>query len=1703
MQRILDDDQQEQRQVAFTRRLGLRETTYRQTAQAAAQFTSTAAAASEPPHWRQWGARNLGGSILALAQHPHNPALIYAGSGHGGVFRSEDAGDTWQALGQLADSFPVGALALAPSNPSLLYMGSGEPSIRHAAGTPGAAPLARQLGAAGPGLFRYDATTGICSNEVGGAAALPAPDGAANSYAAIAVDPRDAERCWLASHTGLWRREPDAPRFRREPIPIAEPLPLAPSLGACVSDVLLVEHWSTQRPTSYRLFAAVAGVGVFRGVFEPETRVTRWEPRLTAGLPEPGSAAALAYDRIRLAGCQSSPGHLYAVFANSTDQTILGVFHSSDGGDHFTACALPENLGAQAAHHLCVAVHPQDPRLVLVGNVRLARSLDAGVSWQTLLDPANFSGVERAEHGGQHGAWFDLGEPRRLWVANAGGICTTADIVEQHPATAEGWRSRSHGLCVASFHYITAHPSYPFILGGGLEDRGTCVTFGGPTWFPIGDAEGGQMCFEPHDPRRFVAPHRGDAASGLSNLISSRIVAGSSMDPVPGFYPRLLRSTLPDLPGVPHDVFAAQLAPPAGPPAGVAGLFVPRVLHHPTDAEQLLASAGGDLAFSTDGGLQYMGAGAATHVGTHDVTALAYGPGATARSSDWWIGTSDGVLVRGDGGDIPKSWVNVTPPLPAPGLRGVPFTSIAVHPSQAHYVVAATGGDGAEGGRSVQGRVFLSNDRGAHWLDITGLGAAVELSASAPAPLGTPLRALPPCPVTSLAFDPTTAGASPQVLYVGTLAGVYVIRNLPPLPPGPPPAILPPAPFNPDWRSFNGLAAAPLPLTQVNDLQLVQLPARPGAAADSPESMPRLRLYAALHGRGIFVCDVSREYPAGVPAGGPARRLFLRQHSIEDGLAYPRPLPAVLNAQPTAPSYNQPQLGGDPRLPALPNPPPAVPALPPGAFTDFSALDIRIDNAPFQLPDVTMDGVTFDLDLRAKDLAPGQLNAVYVQVHDAGWDRATQPVEVHLFFAPGAPPTGSDAVPLPNLHANFWSDFRSEPELPEPSTPLAPGTARWRRAGKMRTIAARRMLPGNPAVVRFDWTPPSSLANGYVALLAVCTSAEDSLGVPPARLLNLASLIREERRVAFRLARALPFTPSIHVRDSVDDTGRLGHGSSAGRSPDIIVAQTALADPAAAFADLSDNHRSDRIVHGVDQNIYVRVHNASDVEVDVDVEVSWVQPNAALTAGDVNAPAFDGSKWQVVAPVGPAAVSVPARGWALARVIWQRTDVPPPSTEAGVFNAVGLAVLISSSSGAGDAAPQRSRVRDAASFWSFFSRMRESNNAAFRVVEYAGAPAAFTFDPPGRVDDLGVPGDAMYDAWSDFISREIDANVALLTGGVANPQFYNPRTTPTTAPSAKLTITWKGFPMSLLREHRDNRQRAWEAAEQFLPDGSRNQDEYLEWFAHKRAGKIVRVDFTAEAWDYWAFLGAQALALPALDRNNSKLVQLYRRYVDPSIRIEDLVDGFGTYDRFNAWNTTNGAMHLTNRPNSLGAEINLVALATRLFQKDGQAVTDPLQLIRVGGFGAETRSSDPRIGWDVNNLARLGFAITLDNPVGLLIDDLDDSGFQKPDGTPAGNYWKVQRGFSGGTLRATYEVPAAEGFVVGDLLVGGRRVEFGGQIAEHVTMKVVGLACRANSFSNTPTVVTEPGPGVFGLAPSLDPVIVASSELPSRRRVDV
>ncbi len=85
-----------------------------------------AAAAAEPlpaaglPIWQSLGP--WGGSVPVLAIGPRDPAVLWAGTRDGGLFRSPDLGRTWQPRNQGLGEPWISAIALDPFNPNRLWV---------------------------------------------------------------------------------------------------------------------------------------------------------------------------------------------------------------------------------------------------------------------------------------------------------------------------------------------------------------------------------------------------------------------------------------------------------------------------------------------------------------------------------------------------------------------------------------------------------------------------------------------------------------------------------------------------------------------------------------------------------------------------------------------------------------------------------------------------------------------------------------------------------------------------------------------------------------------------------------------------------------------------------------------------------------------------------------------------------------------------------------------------------------------------------------------------------------------------------------------------------------------------------------------------------------------------------------------------------------------------------------------------------------------------------------------------------------------------------------------------------------------------------------------------------------------------------------------------------------------------------------------
>lgn len=345
------------------------------------------------------------------------------------------------------------------------------------------------------------------------------------------------------------------------------------------------------------------------------------------------------------------------------------------------------------------------------------------------------------------------------------------------------------------------------------------------------------------------------------------------------------------------------------------------------------------------------------------------------------------------------------------------------------------------------------------------------------------------------------------------------------------------------------------------------------------------------------------------------------------------------------------------------------------------------------------------------------------------------------------------------------------------------------------------------------------------------------------------------------------------------------------------------------------------------------------------------------------------------------------------------------------------------------------------------------------------------FAPPGNNPDFAGNANLAND-WSSQMSRLFDTATRSVTaylgkhgGGVC--QFYNPVThgrADPDLPGAATDIPWNGFP----KRHGSpgpGTPPDYAAAEAPISAGhNRDQDEYLEWFVNRKDGKIVSVHFTCEAYDYFQFLGANA---------PDKVLDLYRTYISAQVQEADLFPNGQDYDVLNKWNTVAGAMHLTHPANNLFAEVFLAGTATVRRSQHGAEITQSIPLIRCGQYGDDTRNSDPAIGAAVNGLCRDGRHVTLANPVGLYMASFNGAGLTL-NGKPAGGFFKVVRGAFPTALRAVYELPpdlAAQGFTVSDVKIGAASLQFGGQLAERITMHIAGVASVAQDINNAPVNV--------------------------------
>jgi photosystem II stability/assembly factor-like uncharacterized protein len=455
-------------------------------------FPAAAAAQVDPDLLAGLEARSIGpagmsGRVAAVAAAPSDPTIIYVGAATGGVWKSVDAGLSFEPIFDDQPVAAIGALAIHPSDPDVLWVGTGEGNPRNSASV-------------GDGVYR---------TRDGGASWDHLGLEATERITRILLDSSDPEVAYVSALGRAWGENPERGVFRTrdggstwEKVLYVDERTGAADLVMHPDNprVLFAAMWDYRRwPWSFRSGGPGSGLFVTRDGGESWTRLTAED-----GLPE-GELG-----RIGLAIAPSSPDLMYA-FVEAEEN---GIYRSTDGGRSWRSTGAKKDFGNRPFYYADLRVDPERPNRVYSLWSRISVSDDGGESWSELVS-------YRDIHPDHHAMWIDPNDGRHIIIGNDGGVAISRD-------RGGSWRFISN-LPLAQYYHIRVDDELPYNVYGGMQDNGS---WKGPSavwengeirnhhWEEVGFGDGFDTAPFPDDPMQGYAMSQG------GNLFRWNLVTG-------------------------------------------------------------------------------------------------------------------------------------------------------------------------------------------------------------------------------------------------------------------------------------------------------------------------------------------------------------------------------------------------------------------------------------------------------------------------------------------------------------------------------------------------------------------------------------------------------------------------------------------------------------------------------------------------------------------------------------------------------------------------------------------------------------------------------------------------------------------------------------------------------------------------------------------------------------------------------------------------------------------------------------------------------------------------------------------------------------------------------------------------------------------------------------------------------------------------
>ena len=419
-----------------------------------------------------------GGRVVAVAGDPVEPAVFYFGAVAGGIWKTEDAGVTWENVsdGYLKTS-SVGALAVSDSDPNVIYAGMGESTIRadvsHGDGVYKSTDRGRSWVHLGLAETRHISEIRIHPRD---------PDRVYVAALGHAFGPNPERGVYRSTDGGAcWERvlHLDERAGRTSPSRCDGTGAADLALDARNPTILYASLW-----TVHRNFWELASGGPGSGLWRSTDSGTTW----TEITPNLGLPASTVLGKI---GVAASPARSGRVWALVESDTAPGLYRSDDFGETWTLASDRQELRYRPWYYMHVFADPQDEDTVYVNNLQMWKSTDAGAHFTPLPTP----------HGDNHDLWIDPRDNRRMIQGNDGGANVSFNA-------GASWSSVYNQLTAQLYTVDTDGRAPHYLVYGTQQDNSSIgvpssANDGAITWADCrvaGTGESGYVAVDPRNP---------------------------------------------------------------------------------------------------------------------------------------------------------------------------------------------------------------------------------------------------------------------------------------------------------------------------------------------------------------------------------------------------------------------------------------------------------------------------------------------------------------------------------------------------------------------------------------------------------------------------------------------------------------------------------------------------------------------------------------------------------------------------------------------------------------------------------------------------------------------------------------------------------------------------------------------------------------------------------------------------------------------------------------------------------------------------------------------------------------------------------------------------------------------------------------------------------------------------------------------------